>query len=374
MAGREAPSSRVTVPQGAPRLPTADRAHSITRDFYEAARHRFYQAEAVVGRIDTHVSVGGLVLACRYAGPALEPVIGRALRHNLVPPVERADCTVYVWDSASTGVDMIPPCWSVDDYHTRGEVRFFADGVIFAGINPEGVILSMFDAATSTAMLWARDWRAIPHHVRADPLLFILHWWLRRHGRHIIHGGAVGSTRGAVLLAGRGGSGKSNTALGSLTAGLHYLSDDYCAVGLEPEPRVYSVFGTGKTHAADLSRLPHLAAHVSNRDSLPQEKALYFIHEAFADRILRQAPIAAIVLPHLLPGGLTRLRPASPAAALMALAPSTIFQLAHAGADVTTTLGALVRRVPCLHLDIRPGDDHAPALLASWLADAQVRP
>ena len=337
------------------------------RALFDAVRDRFEPAAHAAGVHDVYLSIGGRTLMCRYAGTALIGVFGRALRHLETAPVSQPDATVFIWDSTSTGVSMVQAPWRAEDYNIRGEVRHWSHPDIVTALNPDGLILSMFDASTSTAVLWARDWRTVPYYERGAPLRFILHWWMRQCGRQLLHAGAIGTARGAVLLAGRGGSGKSNTALASFESSLDYLADDYCLVEAAPEPRVFSIFSSGKTHADDLTRLPFLRPHVSNAGHLPSEKALYFLHESFPTRIRREAPIAAILMPHVTSAPVTRLRQGSAADALKALAPSTIGQLAYAGAEVTRVVSALARRVPCLHLDIAANGPSPVAEIEAWL-------
>lgn len=337
-------------------------------DLFAAARALALEAERAAGLVERRFRLGGLTLSCRFAGPAVEPLLTRALGHNAVEQDESpTDGTFHIWDSASTGVRMVDSPWRKDEYNIRGEILNWASDGVLVALNPDGVLVSIFDSRTSTGVLWIRDGRRVPSYERGSPLRLLLHWWLRTHHRQYLHAGAIGSSDGAVLLAGASGSGKSNTALGALGAGLGYLSDDYCAVRVAPEPRVYSLYNSAKTSDADLERLPFLRPHVSNPQRPDEEKALYFLAEAFPAQMLREAPLTAIVLPHITQQGPTGLRAARPAEAVMALAPSTIGQLAYAGPEVTATLGRLSRALPCLHLDIRAGSTDAPEVLGAWL-------
>ena len=67
---------------------------------------------------------------------------------------------------------------------------------------------------------------------------------------------AVGQAAGGVLLVGAGGSGKSTCALSCLTSDLLYAGDDYVAVELRPEPRVLSLFCSGKLEPDHAALLP----------------------------------------------------------------------------------------------------------------------
>jgi hypothetical protein len=67
-------------------------------------------------------------------------------------------------------------------------------------------------------------------------------------------------------------------------------------------------------------------------------------------------PVRAIVAPGI-HGSTTQVRPLSPAAALRAWAPSTVFHMPFDNGTVFSTLADVVRRVPCFALDV--GDNEA---------------
>ena len=89
-----------------------------------------------------------------------------------------------------------------------------------------------------------------------------LHWALAPDALPV-HAAAVGDARGAALLVGRGGSGKSSTAVACLAAGLGFLGDDYCILRFEPEPVVHSLYCSAKVTNEEL---PHLGALAEQRD------------------------------------------------------------------------------------------------------------
>ena len=63
----------------------------------------------------------------------------------------------------------------------------------------------------------------------------------RDKGYQLVHAAAVGSEAGAVLISGKGGLGKSTTALSCLGKGLTYVGDSHVVVQLDPFPRVHSL-------------------------------------------------------------------------------------------------------------------------------------
>ncbi|MEO0770938.1 MAG: serine kinase, partial [Cyanobacteria bacterium J06649_4] len=173
-----------------------------------------------------------------------------------------------------------------------------------------------------------------------------------------------------VLLAGKGGSGKSSTALACLNSELVYASDDYCLVETDPEPYVYSLYNTAKLKGqADLERFPHLAPLISNPDSFTDEKAMVFLQEHYPEKLINKLPIKAILLPRVMGIPDTHIRRASSMLALKALAPSTIFQLPNTGQSALKMMATLARQVPCYVLELGTDIPQIPRAIATLLSD-----
>src|SRR5262249_55618406 len=163
------------------------------------------------------------------------------------------------------------PAWDYAAFGGSGLVRGFSTEQVLVhyqfGINA----LSLVDVERNRAIYWIKSADQIPYWDRGAPLRAIFSLWLSRRGRMVVHGAAVGLPEGGVLLAGAGGSGKSNLALATLPTPLGYASDDFSLLSIEPTPVVYSLYATGKTNAADLDCLPYLRPYVSNPAMLESE-------------------------------------------------------------------------------------------------------
>ncbi len=192
----------------------------------------------------------------------------------------------------------------------------------------------------------------LPYYERGAPLRALLHWMLSAPQRQLVHAAAVGTQRHGVLLAGRGGSGKSTTALACLDSPLFYVGDDYCLLETSPAPRVHSVYNTAKLDADNVHRFPHRRSAISNIDRLDSEKALLFLQDHCPDKVVRRLPIHAVCLPRVSGRRETTVVPASAVEGLKALAPSTLFQLPGARRSAFETISALVRQVPCYRLEL----------------------
>jgi hypothetical protein len=190
------------------------------------------------------------------------------------------------------------------------------------------------------------------------------------HHYQLIHAGAIGFPQGGVLLAGKGGSGKSTTTLAGLRAGLGYAGDDYCLVTNEECPNVHSVYNTIKlVGSSDLERFPSLAKYFQIGQE--GEKALSFLYQIFPNQIVASMPIKAILSLEINQQSETRLLPTAPAIALTALAPSTLAQLPGAGKAAMEILSQLVRKTPCFRLILGNQIEKIPELISSLLERAQ---
>jgi len=230
--------------------------------FFNAVWQRFTWAkEAIGGSDDRFYSIGGHTIRLCFAGSALMPYITPAFEHLVARPVYEPSLTVCLWDSSSTDTDMPPVPWTSDDYMARGEIRGYNNDHIHTTFHLGSGALSMMNTRMSVALFWVHDFRQIPVYERGAPLRTILFWWMNKHNRQLIHAGAVGTPKGGVLLAGKGGSGKSTTALASINSELLYAGDDYVLLGREQTPFVYSLYNSAKLDAYHIKRLSHLLSN-----------------------------------------------------------------------------------------------------------------
>jgi hypothetical protein len=277
----------------------------------------------------------------------------RALEHLEAPATANPELTVYMWDDASTQTRMPPPPWDWSVVRLRrGEIRGYNTERIFTAYDEGASVLDVYDRDTQTALYWTRDAAELPTYELSAPLRTILHWFMSSQGKQLVHGGAVGTAGGGVLLGGKGGSGKSTSVLACLDSDLFYAADDYCLVEPDPFPFVYSIYSSAKVNAASMARLPHLVPAIPIPESQPQEKAVFFLAEQWQRKLIRGFPIVAILLPRLKGGRDTAIVPASPEESIRALGLSTIIQLPRADALTTQRIQHLVNQLPSFTLEL----------------------
>jgi hypothetical protein len=316
------------------------------RAFFADARAGFARAAAAHSEIRRAYSVGGTVVGLRFAGDALVARMTPALEHLRLPDDAHADLDVCLWDSRSTGVPMVPPPCPQRSFTDRGNIWGFTSERILSAFQYGEFSLNLFDVEERTAVYWVQDAEALPFWTTAAPLRSIFGWWLRANGKHLVHGAVVGTSEGAVLITGKGGSGKSTTALTCLRAGMAYIGDDYVGIGLEPEPRAYSLYCTAKLAPSQAERFPDLAERATVGREGNYEKAVFFLLPELASQLRRELPLTGVLLPKLGGTPATSLAPADRLAVERAAAFTTLWQIPHSGQNTVDFVRRVTAVVP----------------------------
>lgn len=316
-------------------------------------------------------SIAGCGVLLRFAGPALMDSLTRALSH--LPPCDgEPDLVVDVWDSASTGASEPPSLPGRPEGTPEGVRILYHEDPVQAVYLPSERSLSVVDDSSGRAWFWTADAAEVPHWERAAPARYILNGWLGARGRHVMHAGAVAEKDAGLLLVGKGGSGKSTTALTCVQAGFSYAGDDYALVSTDP-PMAHALYSSGKLHAHHVTRFPELLHAVDNKSRLDEEKAVLFVDSHSPERLREGFPIRAVAVPRVTHQPETRFGPASAAEALTALAPSTVFLMPGSSAGQLSAMAELLRQTPCYRLELGTDLAAIPDVVRELLASASRR-
>ena len=346
MAGRmlqRAPS--LTGPHESAVIAPSDMDERALAAWIDAIDAAFAQGVSSVGQSTRTFHIADGVLRLASAGDGMLNQLGRAFSHLTDAPGARPELTVCLWDSATAGIDP-PPFPQTSPDMPRGAVLYSSAGRRRVAYQPGLSLISAIDLDRSTAWFWCADAARLPYWEPAAPLRQILHWWLSPRGWQLLHGAAVGTTDGGVLLVGRGGSGKSTCALSSLASDLLYAGDDYVAVRGGPDPWVASVYSSGKLVPGHAELLPYLPTPSFEANESLDEKAVFFVHERFPDRTCEGFPLRAILVPRITGTAWPRMAPVDAAKALRALAPTTLMQLHPPFPGALARMAALLRQLP----------------------------
>ncbi len=310
------------------------------------------------GLVEHDLVVADRRVRLAFAGETLVPDIIPALRARIEPPQGHPDATIRIFDSATSAV--LPPRfpWRATDVVERGAVRGWDGdevGVVFHGdlmdLAHDFRAVSLYGHATGEGCFWLLDRARTPWWERAAPLRSLLHWALRTPDRLLVHAAAIGVEGHGVLLTGPSGSGKSTTALAAVSSGLEYAGDDYVLVDIASPPIAYNVYSYAKLKPDTLGRWPALRGLPVMTDDAAAKVVIDLAADA-ARRIVARLTVRGIVVPRVVEGGRTELTRTTAQHALLALAPSTVFQLPPDGGRALRPLARLAASVPTWRLDL----------------------
>ena len=331
---------------------------------YSKASEKYESIETII--------LAGIVIELRFASEKLRQIFLPALQHLCVEPSKDVvpRHTLCLWDRSSSGVAPTPPPFDKRRFTDRGDIwgydnKYFQFAFLYGELS-----VNMYSRSERRGYYWVDDPRSLPYWCSAAPLRTLLHWCMSEDGRHLLHAAAIGTRDGALLLTGRGGIGKSSTALAGLQQGMFFSGDDYVVVGLDPEPVVYPLYGAAKVNRDQLGHYEKFLPYLTNPAGDAGEKAIFELLPRFLDLIPSCMPIKAILVPavhesiqsHI--GSDINLPEIKNAASL-----TTVEQLPYAGNETYQFIDKLCSLVPGFKLNLGSDRKSMVDYLKSWLRE-----
>lgn len=340
--------------------------------FYNRCLNIFKLAAGKTEEINLYYRIAGNVVCLNFAGTSLLPWLTPAFEHLRIKPVENPDLTIHVWDSNSTGIKMPPPPCEWADFTDRGDIWGFNSKRIKTAFHWSEYSVNVMDLKTNTAVYWVKNPNGFPYWVYSSPFRTIIQWWIEKNGGQLMHAAAVGTKNGAVLITGKGGSGKSTSAITCLNGGLKYLGDDYVIIKKDPEPKVYSLYSTAKLNLEDMHRFPNLKPLAGKRVKENQEKEVLFLYPKLKEQIVDEMPLKAILTPQIMPVEETVIEPASFWPIQRAMSFTTMSQLPGVGMHTQKYISQFISMLPCFTLKPGSNFDKITKTIASFIDNPQA--
>lgn len=331
------------------------KTESEQQDFFNKSYEQFLQAKSAAGEINLYYRIADTNVCLQFAGERLIPLLTPALDHLRLSNASGADFTICVWDSESTNVSMIPPPCSKECFTDRGDLWGFNSRRIKAAFHWIECSVNLADLEKNTGIYWIKTADTLPYWVFASPLRTIFHWWMEKNGCQLLHAAAVGTEKGAVLITGKGGVGKSTSALSCLQSGLAYIADDYVIAKLKPVPTAVSLYSTAKLNADHVANFPGLSKLITNTEKLDQEKAVIFLNPELNKNLISEMPLKAILTPQIAAQDHTSIKPISRWEIQRAMSFTTMSQLPHVGNYTHEFISKLASSLP--HYILEAGKD-----------------
>ena len=354
------------------RADTPIRSEAEQLAFFDAVLESALTAESRVSVIVEHVKVAGTRIELRFASDSLAQHYLPALAHLVVPADQAADFTVRLFDSVSSGVTMVPPPCPRESFTDRGDIWGMNSPRIRSAFHWIEFSLNLLDVERRLGVYWVHSYEQLPYWSKASPIRTMLHWCLEQSGAQLLHAAAIASDHGALLITGRGGVGKSTTALSGIVHGLRYVADDYLVVRVDRVPTVYSLYCTAKLNPEQVAKFSELRPFVTYEGLEHDEKAVLRLVPGLEDRFCASAPIRAIATPKF--GGIpeTRFTGVSPDELRRAAAFSTMSQLPHSGPHTYEYIGRLVDSAPGLTIELGTDLRGVAGAISSLLGEDDV--
>jgi hypothetical protein len=348
-------------------------ATQIGRDlpgaYFAEAAQAFAHALSVTGEENEFFfAIGGVRFRLRIVGNDLTRKITRTLSHLRIETCSQPDFTICAWDDKAAGTPMPrPQRWMLgrDGKHCLQPLTDSRFHTFF--VEPVR-ILSCMDHETRTGYSCYFDASRLSMYEVSGPMRPIFNAILNRHGMQLVHASSVGSAQGALLFAGRPFSGKSTLAVRCLLDGMSYQSDDLCVLSSDEKPRTLSLYNIAKLREDRVPYFPSLAPVLSSFVEDAEKKSYFYVHEQFPERLLKEAPLRAIVLPQIIDEELSRLEPATARDAMEGLLKWTVLEIPSANALGDQIMLRAIKRVPIWRLHLGRDEAHSLKLIRELLA------
>jgi len=311
-------------------------------------------------RSEAFCTFAGRGARIRVVGQRLSEQMAQAFQHLLTKENHtRVALEIDLWDEGDTSISCPVKSEPINDQQLKAN-SYIEFGLVFGSLEDRYIgcqrpqMITWLDRSDQHLVGCVSRPDTLALYDRGKPLHFSLLLWHRDQGAEVIHAALVSMHGEGVLFAGKGGAGKSTSALACLEEGFDYLGDDYIALEARCDGSFqgHSLYSSTWFMADDLMNFPRLIPHAIYHEQPKREKTLVPLSRVFPGQLATSARIKALVLPRVTGLASARIRPASKRDALFALAPTSILLLPSSGATALDKLARLTERVPSYWMDV----------------------
>jgi hypothetical protein len=338
---------------------------NVAASYFEHLTQQFLTGQITNEIISKYIIIGQDIVQFNFLGNELMPVFFSAFRH-LEVTYDNLDSSpaliINLWDRGSTGIGIKSPPWIQTTPHHLGLIETYTYDSYFTLQQPGSGAVYMFDEKIKTAFYYVPVKGNIPIWESDFPFRMIFHWHFKNTPFQPVHSAAIGNAKGGIILAGKGGSGKSTTTLSCINSTLKIAGDDY--VLLDTSHHVaYSLFHICKITRNSLELLSDKSFDPNTLSEPNEGKFRISLFDNFRKDLIRSVTVKAIVLPEITNNRATDFEPCSNALAMMALAPTTLFQLPGLREHAFEKMSKFVRQIPAYHLRLGQDIDTIPDVI-----------
>jgi hypothetical protein len=323
----------------------------------------------------TDYTLAGATVRMRIVGERLAESIGSAFRHlAMADTPERPQLVVDLWDEHTTGVACPRAIEEIAEDMTGWREAGFALTVGTPEDRRVGHLLPdvrvWMDREAAHVVGCVADAGRLSVLYRGMPLHFQLLLWHADRGIPVVHAALVSRGDRGVLFVGKGGTGKTTSALACLSSGFRFLADDY--VGIEQLESCqfagHSLYESVWITTDNATRFTHFSPH-AEQPGFPAvaDRQLIQLYDVAPGRLDQTARIRAVVATELSSEKGSTIGLVPKGKALFALAPSSMLQLPVSGRAILERMAELVQHTPSYRLSVGRDVAALPSLVDELL-------
>jgi hypothetical protein len=335
----------------------------------------FTQAETLAADLRRRtISLGGTDVTLTYSSKILEYSLFKAFEHLECAEKDTAvnAFRIFACDKDALKSDMPGYAYIAELSDRENKILMYNSENIHALYNPGSGIFSLVNIYSRRGWYYLPQAEDLPFYEKAAPMRMLLYWLCETERLVLVHAAAVGWDSGALLFAGRGGTGKSTTAMLAVESGFSFLGDDYVVLENSGSPAVLSVYNSVKFCWEMLDRLPS-AGKFSVNDSQADEKGYFFLLDKYKDSLVRKLPLKAVLLPLIEKRRKTSFVRVSSNRGLLGLAASSIFQMPGSGKNTLKRLAEILKDTPVYQMSLGTDNKEIATSLKDFLCQENMR-
>jgi hypothetical protein len=339
--------------------------------YFRELEQAFARAQSGIGETrDFTLNFDGVVIRLRFIGDALPTRLLPTLAHLQAPATSPVDYTICCWDDRVARSALPPPAAWMQEGARQDSLPVLTDARFRTFYVPWFPLMSAIDLVDRTAYCCYSTSANLLMYEVSSPLRGLLNAILNQRGMQIVHASAVGTPEGSVLIAGAAFSGKSTLAMMALQDGLAYQSDDLCVLTAEAQPRSLCLYNIAKLREDMQSRFPVLQPLLTTFEEGGERKGYFYVHEHFSDRVMKAAPVRALVLSRIVDEPISQLTRASRTDAVRELVYQSMREIPTVPGPGERILLQALSRLPLWQLSVGRDGPQTLALIRQLLAGA----
>lgn len=346
--------------------------YAEVESFHTSAINAFNEAVSRQGRVTLKADIAGIPIDIETAGEELMLAIRPALSGITAMRSATKALRILMFDLEASHVP--PPQFDRPIQHLirwRGDCWTESKTGDRVGFHMTEHTLEVFDPASGVCVVIVPSVSKLPPWLLAAPLRAPLSMILESQGVYLVHGAAMGSAKGALLLTGYGGSGKSTATLSCYKAGIPIIGDDY--VALRPplnegdSPTIHNVFSS-------LKIMPQELGEKGTGQSL-NDKRMIFPFNHSSDGLLLAAPLVAMISASIGRSALTKTSEAAPEEAARIAYSSTALQIPMANEEIfAAAILSCAQQTGAYRMEFGSDRSNAPKMIEYLLANHARKP